>query len=333
MSVLSSSASFWSQSITDSSADWQQSLIQGAILVLGMPRSGTSWLAKIIDSHPDILYRHEPDESAGVAPQPTAQLLAWLRQNDLRTAGKRPWFQKSWRPWPLEMLWRSNATILAARSRLLQADVDRLPDLAIPWRRHRVRLAMKLVNWDASATLAAMPHVRALFILRHPCGQIASMFAGQRTNRFADPSVTQAGLLAGRAYAARLGMEAGQWSQVPDWARYAWAWRAFNEPMVETLRRLPNARVVVYEDLCHNPEATSQDLFHFLNLSWQSQTEGFLLASTQHSGPIGYYDVYRSARFAADGWRNTLSDADQAAVLAVVRESPLASCWSDLAGQ
>ncbi len=30
------------------------------ILILGAPRSGTSWLAKIFDSHPDVLYRHEP---------------------------------------------------------------------------------------------------------------------------------------------------------------------------------------------------------------------------------------------------------------------------------
>ena len=33
------------------------------ILVVGAPRSGTTWLAKIIDSHPDVLYRHEPDET------------------------------------------------------------------------------------------------------------------------------------------------------------------------------------------------------------------------------------------------------------------------------
>src|SRR5271163_3219560 len=31
------------------------------LLILGAPRSGTSWLAKIFDSHPDVLYRHEPD--------------------------------------------------------------------------------------------------------------------------------------------------------------------------------------------------------------------------------------------------------------------------------
>ena len=33
-----------------------------AILIVGAPRSGTTWLAKILDSHPDVLYRHEPDE-------------------------------------------------------------------------------------------------------------------------------------------------------------------------------------------------------------------------------------------------------------------------------
>lgn len=31
------------------------------ILILGSPRSGTTWLAAIFDSHEDILYRHEPD--------------------------------------------------------------------------------------------------------------------------------------------------------------------------------------------------------------------------------------------------------------------------------
>src|SRR5690348_15459254 len=31
------------------------------VLLLGMPRSGTSWLGKIFDSHPAVIYRHEPD--------------------------------------------------------------------------------------------------------------------------------------------------------------------------------------------------------------------------------------------------------------------------------
>ena len=29
------------------------------VMVLGAPRSGTSWVGKIFDSHPDVLYRRE----------------------------------------------------------------------------------------------------------------------------------------------------------------------------------------------------------------------------------------------------------------------------------
>ena len=34
---------------------------KGTVLIFGMPRSGTTWLGKLFDSHPSTLYRHEPD--------------------------------------------------------------------------------------------------------------------------------------------------------------------------------------------------------------------------------------------------------------------------------
>ena len=46
------------ENYTGASAPMFQS---NAILVFGMRRSGTTWLAKIFDSHPETLYRHEPD--------------------------------------------------------------------------------------------------------------------------------------------------------------------------------------------------------------------------------------------------------------------------------
>src|SRR5229473_3034366 len=35
--------------------------LRSPILIFGLPRSGTTWLAKLFDSHPLTLYRHEPD--------------------------------------------------------------------------------------------------------------------------------------------------------------------------------------------------------------------------------------------------------------------------------
>ena len=37
------------------------SALDRPILAIGMPRSGTTWIGKILDSHPRTLYRHEPD--------------------------------------------------------------------------------------------------------------------------------------------------------------------------------------------------------------------------------------------------------------------------------
>ena len=31
------------------------------IVIFGSPRSGTTWLGKLFDSHPDVFYLHEPD--------------------------------------------------------------------------------------------------------------------------------------------------------------------------------------------------------------------------------------------------------------------------------
>src|SRR5580692_5237881 len=85
------------------------------ILILGSPRSGTTWLAKIFDSHPDILYRHEPDELTLPEPglDPAEQVRQWLRQRGLRAAAKRPDFSKSWRPTLLNHVRRGMLVSLA----------------------------------------------------------------------------------------------------------------------------------------------------------------------------------------------------------------------------
>ncbi len=40
------------------------------LLLFRMSRSGTTWLGKILDSHPDVLYIHEPDSEIKIKSVP-----------------------------------------------------------------------------------------------------------------------------------------------------------------------------------------------------------------------------------------------------------------------
>jgi hypothetical protein len=320
-------------------SDRWQLLAESAILILGSPRSGTTWLAKIFDSHPDILYRHEPDELALATPDlgPEDQVSEWLGQRGLRAAAKRPNFPKSWRPAPLNNLRQTLTAIIAASQRIpaLGHATKRIgvPDLVAPSRWGSVRAMVKLVNWDGSRVAQTMPHARCVFILRHPCGQIASVMAGlagRQFGRTGSPSQAPVDMAAAAAWAKSRDVDAAAFSVLPDAAKFAWRWRAFNEPAIEAMGHLPNARIVIYEDLCRRPEAVARDLFAFAGLDWHERTSEFLGISTHHDKPAGYYDVFRSTGVVADRWRQTMSPQDQEAVRSVLSTSSLARCWPDL---
>jgi hypothetical protein len=313
-------------------------------LILGCQRSGTTWLAKIIDSHPDVLYRHEPDEALPAPPSVDAAALPalltrWVADRGPRAVGIKPFFPKSWQPaWarPLRMAF---ATAIKVAGRL-PSPISALGDVAIPdiGARSAPRVAIKSIRWASDAAILActMPASRTIFILRHPCGQVASVMRGNRQRRFdlktegTDMPFDEAAAL---PFAASHGVDDPTFQALPDAAKYAWSWRAYNEPAYAALAAEPNVHVVLYEALCARPEALARRIMAFAALDWTHQTEEFVARSTVHRGKAGYYAVFRNAVAAAEAWRKTMSDADQHAVRSVVAASPLTRFWPDLADQ
>lgn len=301
-----------------------------AILILGAPRSGTTWLAKIVDSHPDVLYRHEPDEVVPplASDDPARQIAAWARARTLRTAVKRPTFPKSFITPPRAMFRAALAHLIGGAARLpgAAARVAHLPvpDLLVREGLARLRVALKLVNWNSAAIARALPRTRHLFILRHPCGQAASIMRGLAQRRFHDTADGMAPNDKVRtiAHAKRHGVSPREFAALPLAARLAWNWRAFNEPAIAALESQKNVRVVSYEALCADPLGVAQSLFAFAGLSWDEQTETFLASSTQ-TRDDAYFGVMRHSADAASQWRRQMSPEDQRAVLDVVAASSL----------
>jgi len=311
------------------------------ILILGAPRSGTTWLAKIIDSHPDVLYRHEPDETLPSPPEVTEQALPellerWAADRSPRSVTKRPFFQKSWQG-PLGRSLHALWAVASGLSSRLPRPLNLLASLPIPDLASRPpgRIAIKSVRWVTGAPVLArsVPASRTIFILRHPCGQVASVMRGNRQKRFdlrtagTDMPFDEAHAV---VYAAAHGVDEPAFQALPDAAKYAWSWRAFNEPAYDALASRPNVHIVLYEALCADPEALTHHLLDFVGLDWNEQTAEFVARSTTHQGNAGYYAVFQNAVAAAERWRDTMPLADQDAVRAVLASSPLARFWPDL---
>jgi hypothetical protein len=303
-----------------------------SILIVGAPRSGTTWLAKIFDSHPDVLYRHEPDEVVPATDSIEQDVAGWVRQHDARTAGKRPFFRKSWQAAPASLL-RSSLAYAGAAAERIGLPGWPIPDLG-DLRRARVVIKSVRLNTGIGAFVRAYPSARAVLIVRHPCGQIASVMRGARDGRFAlaepgtDMPFDEAAAV---QFAARHGVNEPEFQRLPDAAKYAWSWRAFNEPAWHAISGAGNVRAVVYEELCAKPEAQMRALLAFSGLPWHGQTETFLVRSTRFAGAAGYYAVVRNSIAAAERWRTAMAAEDQATVKAVVRASPLIGYWPDIA--
>ena len=317
--------------------------LDSTILILGAPRSGTTWLAKIIDSHPDVLYRHEPDEILAspdpVTPEALPGLLRrWSADRSPRSVSKRPFFPKSWQTGfgrAVRTAWAAAAGVASRLPWRLASIADwPIPDFAS---RPPPRVALKSVRWNHGAPVLAqtLPASRTLFILRHPCGQVASVMRGNRQKRFdlrTEGTDMPFDEVAALAHAARHGVDEPAFHALPEAGRYAWSWRAFNEPAYDALVVRSNVHVVAYEDLCADPLRHSRRIMDFAGLRWHPQTGAFVARSTTHQGETGYYAIFRNAVAAAGRWRTTMSTADQAAVRAVVAGSPLLRFWPDLSG-
>jgi len=172
-----------------------------------------------------------------------------------------------------------------------------------------------------------------LLILRHPCGQAASLMRGTRDRKFVlvkpgtEMPYDEARTI---AFAGRHGIDEGSYRRLVDAAKYAWSWREFNETALGSIADRANARVVVYEDLCVKPMDEARTILAFAGLSWSAQTETFLAHSTSYNRAAGYYAVLRNSVAAADRWRADLAPEDQDAVREVVRGSKLVRYWPDL---
>jgi hypothetical protein len=311
------------------------------IFLWGLPRSGTTWLAKIVDSHPDVVYRHEPDSVVRNANLPllcapdaiklhkgeAARYIERLKTvRTPKTAASQPQFAKSFYGPGVYHFRRLFAYAAKGLEKAMSKSVP-IPDL-ISTDGRRIRYAIKSIDALGRARLyaEAVPDSRTIIIVRHPCGQIASVMRGVALSRFTgrtppweDEGILR--LLCDTEQARRRGLDFPMLMEKRPVERMAWRWTIFNEKALEETDGLETVRPLSYEELGGDPLNVSRALFEFLGLSWMPQTERFIGRSTRGSGRKHYYSIHRDPLRSAEAWKNQLDGRDVDAILAITAES------------
>lgn len=318
------------------------------IFVFGLPRSGTTWLAKILDSHPDTFYLHEPDivlppdgipmlcEDAAVdalAPAAERYLARLLAVRTSKTLGALPLFRSR----------HESAAGFALRQSVILA--VKAAEAARPLRPHLRRLALPTFGADGGAARLVLksvnamgrvnlfrrvrPSGRAVVVLRHPCGQIASVLRGERRHAFesATAAADDTGILrqlAESSVGRRYGLELDALRRLTPEERLAWEWLVLTEKAIADAdwpKETNGAFVLRYEDVCRDPIGRSRKLFAGLGLGWDPATERFIRATTAKDRANHYYSIFRNPQAAAERWRKDLPPDHVRRIMSVVERS------------
>lgn len=317
------------------------------ILVFGLPRSGTTWIGKLFDSHPDTLYRHEPDSvrrlSMSLFPEKQDAnryreeleqfVVALPRMRSPEVVGKQPLFPKSYESAAGLAAYRASVVVAKAASRVHRHFPCAYRPTGAGGGNARVVWKSVESSGRLGACIEALPEVRAIHLMRHPGGVLASRLRGIAAHGFGQPEQKVSGgwvleqLLRTASGKAR-GLRLEDIQNLAPEEQAVWRWVLIQEKILADVAGSDRVLTIRYEDVCAHPIELTRRMFEFAGLDWQPQTEKFVLASTQ-TGDADYYSVFKNPQASVERWRSELSPDVIERVQQILRGSPLHRFYKD----
>lgn len=247
------------------------SVLQNVVYIAGVARSGTSWIAQILNSSPDVCFRFQPlfayefkgrvneDSSSADYDQLFLDMYnaesSFLTQADKQIAGDYPRFEKN--PNPHTLVFKENR---------YQSMLDPM--------------------------LRRVPYLKAVGIVRHPCAVLNSW----RKNPKEFPPGSEI------LKEWRFGNCKNKGNE--DYFGY-YKWKEVANLYMDLQDKFPDRFTVLrYEDAVKNPQKAISSLFEFLGIPYGETTQLFVRESTALHND-SYYSVYKH-KDVADKWRSEL---------------------------
>jgi hypothetical protein len=319
------------------------------VFLTGKGRSGTTWIANILATHPHCVYKHEP--FLDYKPTPFRDFLAALPTGDVETLRRQ--FERACRgchasideplpqqagmrrlpPRPLALLRRAAIRIPAldplygilGRPRLVSGDAVLIKDVNFP---------NELLD-----RLCDVVSPRLLAVVRNPFANVASLLQGRDSGAFWRPPSPDGAErvleLLERPELAHLRRFQDQVRRMPVTAFEALRWRIQAEPLADFATRRADARLIVYEEFCRDPFKGAESLFSFAGWRLLQPTIDFIEESTRGPKPgldvrRSYFSVHRNADESLNKWKSDLTLEQQQQIAEVVKDSPLLDFWPEL---
>jgi hypothetical protein len=314
------------------------------VLLMGLPRSGTTWIAKMFDSHPNTVYCHEadrgvilrsmplaPDISEADALAPIAQTFAdnLLKNTDPHVVGSQPQFHKEYRTGiaaalhQLSTISAKGASAVGWKWPILpMVNYDKVPNLRVIWK-------SVISIGRVGVFVRALKNRHAIVLLRHPCGHVASLLRGEAEHKFPFPPSEDYRLfeiLLNTRPARERKLTVDYLTSIHPAERLAWRWVIMYEKALQDIQGVEGCMSIRYEDVCARPELHAREMFEFCSLPWTSATSNFLKNSTA-SEKKKYYAVFKNPLKSAMRWQSDLSADDIDRIYRVVQESDLGKLY------
>ena len=317
------------------------------ILINGLGRSGTSWVHKTFDQHPNVFASFEPeslvehalkkrlrDEDDDAAARDYVDALFSCR--GLRAMRKRPILKKPYRSGPAHVLRLSYIYAMSLLGKVLPFAERRILAWPVPELANLdgVTRVVKSVSqqYELARLVRVAPDMKVIYLVRHPCGQVYShmrgLLSGKMFENYLPPRSDMQRLFDFDRPAKDL-VEA-DFDQLEI---NAYRWAVYNDVNYRAMVDLPNARLVTYEHLCADPRGVFRDIFEWAGLDFHERCARFIDLSLTKGGDAhiqDYHALVRNPMAAANKWREDMDPSDADRVKVICRRSAAAALFDDL---
>ncbi len=306
------------------------------ISLIGMPRSGTTWIAKAIDSHPDVHYLHEPDTVKKIKASicltkcsdrfEKEAILFFLKgleyEKHSRCVGKLPFYNKSYNKSYEQQLNKFFIYLQKIAERAgLSTFKEKVPVLG---QLDKSKLFWKSIEsmGRVGALSECAPDSKFVILTRHPCAILASVKRGLAKNKYSSsiPVYENWGvfekLIQGN-YARGHDITIDKLKIMSVATRMAWRWLMFIEDTVRQAQKSDNCMVVKYENVCAEPSKYFAEILNFYGLSFDKQVHDYIIETTSSSDE-DFYSINKNPLESSQKWKNELDKSEIVDILSVL---------------